>query len=391
MLRSAAVEGHGRSACRRAAIGVILVAATCAISSAQTPPPADLVAEIVARVVAVVPAGSPLSIGTGAYDQDEIALGPAIQTALLARGYRRAPAGTIAVTVEIDCGENLRERVCALVVGGETLPRTTTFFRRPHARASGAPVADLSLQLRPLLSQRTAILDVQPVGDRLLVLDATGLTLHERADSGWRPARAAAVSRSQPWPRDLRGRLQVDGERVEVFLPGLICTATLALQDLACRNARGPWPLGIANTGLDPLRNVFATPEGLTFLSAAYLPEASGEFWLVATGKGILTLLDPTRTPTGTMGAGDDIAAILDPCRSNPYALIRQAPPGGNDDRLALFSVPGRLLSAAAPLTLPGRVTALWADRSSMRATVVVHSATTGQYEASDIHIACTR
>jgi hypothetical protein len=387
MLRSAAVEGHRRSACRRAAIGVILVAATGAIT-AQTPP-ADFLTEIVARVVAVVPAGSPLSIR--ASDPEDPALGPALSSALAARGYRIGTSGTTAGLVTVDCGRNLRERVCALTIRGEAPPPTRAVFTRPRSAPTAKESPALSLQLRPLLSQAERILDVQITGDRLVALDSTGVALYDRAVSGWRRVGFAPTPGARPWPRDLRGRLRLAGDRLEAFLPGTVCTGTLALTDVRCRDARVPWPLAIDNTGLDPQRNVFSTPEGISFFAAVALGTNDTPRWLVAAENGVLTFLDGARRAIDTAGAGDELAALVDPCRSRPYVVIRRPAPAGSNDSLALVSAPGpNLPAAAAPLALSGRLTALWADPSGSHAGVVVYSAGSDQYEAFDLRIACT-
>jgi hypothetical protein len=391
MLRSAAVEGHGRSACRRAAIGVILVAATSAIISAQTPLPADLVAGVVARVAATVPAGSSLSLRTSSGNRDdaEHTIGP-ITAALTARGYRLAGPGAPAVGVTIDCADNLRETACAITTTSGPSP-TTAFVIRPHSSSDTATPASLSLEMRTLFSHPSRILDLQSIGERVLLLDAAGIAIFERSDAGWQRARFAPTSSSRPWPRDLRGRVRVEGERVDVFLPGVVCSGTLALQDVACREARGPWPLGIDNVGLDPARNVFATPEGLTFFSAAVLGREAQARWLVAAGNGVLTFLDDGRRALTTAGAGDELVALADPCRSATHILARRSNAAG-DDAVVLFDVTRLALRpAGASLTLPGQLTALWADPSSMRATAIVRSANAGRYEAFDIRIACTR
>ena len=256
--------------------------------------------------------------------------------------------------------------------------------------ADPAPDVTLALETVPLFGQRTAILDIVPVGDRLLVLDPSAVTLHQHADEGWRRVASMPIVSSQAWPRDVRGRLRTNGTAVEAFLPGLVCRGTVDLMNLACASEREPWPLAVDNSGIDAARNYFQTPEGLTFVSAASLGADAEAGWVLADGAGRLVLLDADRKLLGAVGAGDDVAGISARCRPGSYIVIASGTAGADTDTLRLWQVVGRrLLAAATPIVLPGRLTALWAAPGASVATAVTHDAGAGRYEAFQVNISC--
>ena len=160
-----------------------------------------------------------------------------------------------------------------------------------------------------------------PVGDRLVVLDPSAVTLYQQADEGWRRVASKPIVSSQTWPRDLRGRLRTNGTAVEAFLPGLVCRATVDLTNLTCASERESWPLAVDNSGIDAARNYFQTPEGLAFVSAASLGADAEADWVLADGAGRLVLLDAERKLLGAAGAGDDVAGISARCRPGSFIV----------------------------------------------------------------------
>src|SRR5207247_3052395 len=196
--------------------------------------------------------------------------------------------------------------------------------------AGGERPMSLSLELTPVFSQRAPMLDIAVTGNRLLVLDPERITLYEpdaaeRAPSAersgadreaaaerWQPRRSAVISRSRPWPRDVRGRLRTDELTLIAWLPGVTCRGSADLSRFACADERGvSWPIGIENTGIDAGRNYFYTPEGLPFYSAAPLVADADARWIVASTTGDLLFLDDQRRRTAAAGASaDDVAAL---------------------------------------------------------------------------------
>jgi hypothetical protein len=218
------------------------------------------------------------------------------------------------------------------------------------------------------------------------------VTLYRRSDTGWQRVQSRPIASSRPWPRDVRGRLRVDGTALEALLPGVACRAGIDLANMTCVDERQSWPLGIDNTGVDASRNHFTTPEGFAFFGAAALGDEAGARWLLADQFGSLILLDAARRNTASAGAGDDVVAISAPCAPATHVLVSSPSTNGRPDTLRLFRVVQRqLLPAALPLELPGAVTALWASPQATIATVVTRDMSAERYEAFQIAIACDR
>ena len=151
------------------------------------------------------------------------------------------------------------------------------FSAHAGAQAPGA-VEELpaAIVLKPLFAQRVQILDVAVLSPRgLLVLDRAGVTRYEQEEElslgqttpRWRRVESASLP-ARAWPRDLRGHL-VSDKGYGVLLPGVNCTAQLNPLRMTCVEGRAPWPLLLPNSGLEPERNYFTTPDGMTFYSGA--------------------------------------------------------------------------------------------------------------------------
>ena len=357
MLKFAVVGLHGRE-------WLFLLVASMA--AAQSPSQFDdLLPELTARIGAAVPAGASLNITVRDGDDAEEAatIRGRVTAQLTARGVRIADANA-PTTVTIGCGRNLRERVCVAEIRGEGRDQLATVGRPLDAAAAGRRDAPLALELRPLLSQQTQILDVAPAGDRLLVLDVAAVTLFEQKDGAWRAARSQPLPIARPLPRDPRGRLRIDGARVGVFLPGMTCGGRVDQLDVTCSTRQQAWPIGADNTGIEPGRNYFKTPQGAAFYNAAPLAAA----------------------------VKDDAIALDAACAAGSYVVA--VAPNGRDDRddLQLWrAADGRLVQAASPTVLPGVLTALWPQTDQTSAVVVTHDEAAGRYDAFRASISCSR
>ncbi|HMD34582.1 MAG TPA: hypothetical protein VKH42_06425 [Vicinamibacterales bacterium] len=268
----------------------------------------------------------------------------------------------------------------------------------PHAQPQPAREPSLALDTRPLLAQRTPILDVAiaPDGARLIVLEPDQVSLRrvDAAGDASDVVEQRAVQTARIWPRDLRGRIDASHVPFDVFLPGVTCRGGLDPLRISCADETAPWP-GLANSGVEAARNYFTTPEGRPFSSAAPLPAGAQARWLVADRQGGLLFFDDKRSPVGRPAtAGDDVAAAYAACSAGPFVVVSNrvardaagAADPADVDELRLFRVAGReLVSSATPLRLPGILTALW------DAVAIVHDVATDRYEAFRISVSCAR
>jgi hypothetical protein len=403
-LSSAAVGSHGRVSSWPAAGCAALFLTTAATVFAQPLSFQDLAPALAAKIASAVAGGERIAITSAVVDAADEAPVRQVQREvarlLSARGLRIDALAAAQIVIVVGCATNLRERVCVAEIRrgpfdsaqGRLAGDFVSAVAPRGFPADPAAVVTLALETVPIFSQRTAILDVAPIGDRLVVLDPSAVTLYQHADEGWRRVASRPVVSSQTWPRDIRGRLRTNGAAVEAFLPGVVCRASVELTNLVCANERESWPLAVDNSGIDAARNYFQTPEGLAFVNAASLGADAEAAWVLADGAGRLVLLDADRKPLGGAGAGDDVAGISARCQPGSYIVTSSSTAGADTDTLSLWQVVGRrLMAVATPIVLPGRLTALWAAPGASVATAVTHDAGAGRYEAFHVNISCVR
>ena len=396
----ATVGIHGRDSFARVCGLVTVVLLSCATALAQPSSASlDLLPTLVEKIASAISPGTAVSVTPLASptEQDtDRSVEREIARLLTARGLRVVAAGTpSAVTIVGGCAENLRERACvAEIRRGEM--RDIVSAVKPHDAglpgSVGRAIHSMAIEMTPLFAQRSPILDVLSLDDRLYVLDPARLTVYRRTHDDWEPVTARAIEPSRTWPRDVRGRLRLTGTTLEAFLPGVVCRTSPDLVNLSCADQREAWPLAIENAGLDALRNTFQTPEGTPFFSAAELSPESGARTALVTATHALVLTDERRTSVGTVGTADDVASVTAACGSGAYIVTSSATPGARTDTLHLSRVDARRATpAATPIVLPGRVTALWSVPGATVATAIVRDLDVERHEAFQVRLSCDR
>ena len=366
----------------------------------SVPPPAfdELLSELAAKLAAVVDPAAPLHLVSVSANRDDPTsireLADDLSRMLSRRGLRITGGADGATVVSFTCSRNLRERVCAADVRRGEVREVVIATRTHHAAAPSlaAPVP-VVLELRPLLSHTEPILDAVFVDRRLLVLDPSALTLFERSGDGWRRLVVQPLPAPRPWPRDVRGRLHIDGAAFEALLPGVTCRGTLEALGVACTGEPRPWPLGIENTGIASGRNVFVMSDGRTYLSGAPLGSEAGARWLLAADDGQLVFLDEARRLVESMtGFGGDVAALSTACAPGSHVVASHGEADRGVHTLRAFRVTARqLVDAAPPVTLPGPITALWTMATGDGAIAVARNPATAWYDAFQIGLSCGR
>jgi hypothetical protein len=295
--------------------------------------------------------------------------------------------------VSIACSSNLRERVCIAEIGSGAA-RQVVMATRPHehgAREAATSAIPVVLQLRPIIAQANPILDAVIIGRRLLVLDPSAVTLYEGAIGGWRQVASYPVATSAPWPRDVRGRLVVDGGTWEALIPGASCRGSLDPLRGTCTAEQRPWPLAVENTGLEPGRNYFTLPDGRKYFNVAPLEPADAR-WMLAADDGKVVLLDDQLRPLEVRPLdGDDVAAFSTTCARDRHVIVAGGATDSADSVRAVRVAGREIADAASPVVLAGRVTALWPTAAGDAALVVLRNPTTRSYEAFHAGLACGR
>jgi hypothetical protein len=288
------------------------------------------------------------------------------------------------------------------------------------------PVSNLNepaISLRKLLlfSQTDPILDAELIsvpGDvlatqHLIVLSPEQVVLYRRAnksDTAWTKEQTFSIAHDQPWPRDVRGRLDVETDGIiRAYLPGVVCTvgqptsvgeAALAV---TCADSDDPWPVGSIKALFNSGRNYFTgvtIPSNGTglgpFYSAATLLQKRGTATVFTEVGGQVRLFDGAslKPLAGSRDWGSDVAGVVSACGSGAQ-LLATASGTGTSESLLAYDVEGHsAIPVSAPLPLDGSVTAMWsapAGQSSNVATVILGKRFPQQYEAYIVSLGCNQ
>lgn len=390
VLSFAAVGDHGREWWTRFASSALAFAALGAPLAAQSSADfIDLAPDFASKITAALSASSSVHLS---FPPDDARMQAEVARLLAARGVRIADSPD-ATPVSAACHSNLRERVCAAGIGAGVPRVVITTGARAGAATPEARDPLAAVELMPLYTQRTMLLDVVEAGDQLLVLtpDAVSLVADAgTAGGGGRVVASQTIQTARVWPRDVRGMLHVSGAAFEAFLPGVTCRGAVAPFALRCADESEPWPIGLDNSGVAPSRNTFSTPEGMTFYEAASI--ANGR-WMVVGEQGVLTLLDPQRRAIGRLDQSDHVARLADNCGGDASYVVTTA--RGTDpsrETIHLARLTGDRLAvnpSSAPLI--GVMTSLWGAPGRRAATAIVYDASAGRYEAFRVSLSCAR
>jgi hypothetical protein len=233
-----------------------------------------------------------------------------------------------------------------------------------------------------LLETDAPILDAAPLADgRLLVLGAGDAALYHRG----RRAGGVAIPHATPWPRDLRGRIEILQDGFRAWLPGVVCRGRIDSElAVECKDADEDWPVGVAGARLVPGRNYFQHAALVPFFSVARLSAA-----LVAAGlDGRAKLYTPALAPGGDIdGMGSELAAVEAACAPGGIVLAT-----GDTDATSVrpFEVSaGRAVAAGDAVGFPGPLAALW-PATGGAATAISRHPGTGRYAAFRLTVTCS-
>jgi hypothetical protein len=274
--------------------------------------------------------------------------------------------------------------------------------RRQAAASSRAP--SITLRKIPVWQQETQILDFFQDNQNLLVLEPSQLSIYASDSGQWRPRQTLGIPHQNPWPRDLRGRLEMHGSHVDIFLPGTRCGGSISPPALECRESDDPWPV---DSGLvaffSPRRNFFsgllsgqnAGASVVPFFSGAAWQNGDQRMWLFTGTDGRTRLFqNDLASPAATYnGWGSSVAAVHSTCGSNWQLVTSTAADTIRPDSVQAVEIAGReALPVSAPVDLSGAVEALWtAGNYNQVVNGVMQSQVTGKYEAFTLTVICNQ
>lgn len=296
---------------------------------------------------------------------------------------------------------------CAVVM--VSVPRTAATARLPDSMPMTLEKTLLWSGNNPILD--LAILEGDASPTRIAVLSAEDLSLYRLQAGKSHIEQKLSISHSKPWPLDLHGRLVPSGDHaLGAYLPGVFCQIAGAAT-LNCRESDDPWPLGTMSgpspgSSTTPLLAAFFTPRrnfftgvitpsigkfssAPKFYSAAFLPRDKYVLWLFAGTDGKLHILDGIRDQISVTDWGSDIATVRTNCGAGWQVLATKANEQSGDSVRA-YELPDRdPIAVSAPVSFPGKVTALWTQASGDNAIAVAKNPETGSYEAYRLTVAC--
>jgi hypothetical protein len=259
---------------------------------------------------------------------------------LFDRGLRKRLRNPMTIEINFTISENLRGFLLVAEAKRDTERIVEMVEYRPDAPKPAA-AAGVAIEKKLLWEQEAPILDVAVVGSAMLVLDTTGLARYERKAGAWELVKQEPIA--YPPVRDPRGRLEITGDAVTVFLPGGTCRQGEPSLMLLCTNAPEPFAVDSRMLKFVPGRN---SVEGAA--------DGFGDAFAACGGV----------VAAGTAGRdAEDSVAVFET---------------GNGRRLVSEAV-----------QFPGPVTALWPAPGG--AFVAARNLATGRYAAYSLTIDCGR
>jgi hypothetical protein len=321
--------------------------------------------------------------------------------ALASFGGRVVDAGQAAASIKVSLSEDPRNYVWIAEIKMAANDSSVAIISTPRLKFDVSPLEGAALSIRKSLlwSSEEQILDAAEIsGGNLLVLYPEQATLYKSQAGKFQAEQSMPVIHSQPWPRDLRGRLVPRKDYLfDAYLPGIFCrsTGTQPLS-LTCKQSDDPWPIGNDQFPLHgfftPARNYFtgALSPGVgkqravaPFYSAASSPASA--LWLFASVDGNVHLTDGVSDQSANLGWGSDIANLNSSCGSGSQILV-----SGVDDSVRAFEMNGREpVPAAQAIPLDGVVTAMWTAAEGRSVIAVSRNRETGAYEAYRLTVTC--
>jgi hypothetical protein len=329
---------------------------------------------------------------------------PDIQLTAARQEFERAVGGPPegpAIEARITLSENVSQ---FLLVEEARRGEETQVWIAGWPRGERPPVSNsgVTLEKRLVWEQDEPILDLAFAAEGTLVLTPTQLI--------WR--RAQGPPQSLPVEpkirvRDPRGRLRVTGDRVQAFLPGVVCNGLVQTAlAVECHASDEPWVLesgsrAILLANFAAGRNYFdgrvVSQNGLRrsvarFYSAAAFEESGGLSWLVTLVDGKTQILDASFDPAGEFaGWGSDVAGLGASCNGGSPILSTRPGDADEPDAVQAFMIVNRAaVPVAAPVPFPGPVTALWSS-SSGSVLAVSRDPATSRYAAYTLTMVCNR
>ena len=389
-----------------ALVAVLFLGIACGAQQEPPSPWQSSVDEFVQQILSR--AGSPSAISLSFANlsslsaNDQSAIKQIIMTDFRNSGVRLVKADFSQAEVEITLSEDWQNNVWIAEIrqgsGSQVVIKKVPRPQKPVALRT----PNLSIKKNLVWQQDTAILDFYSDGQNLFVLEPGQVSLYGIESGAWRARQTLAVTHDHPWPRDLRGRLQVNGFQITAFLPGTLCTGTTTPPAVECRSSDDPWQIDQFSLAafFSPTRNFFtgvlagrsAGESVPPFFSAAATQNGSSRQWVFAgtDGRARIFLNNTSTAAIVVNDWGSNLTAVQSPCGAG-WQILTTAPGDLNRmDSLQAFEIEGRQEAPVSSISdLDGAVLAFWPGENPETAHAIVQSPVTGKFEAWSVTVSC--
>ncbi|HWB84895.1 MAG TPA: hypothetical protein VG675_12190 [Bryobacteraceae bacterium] len=326
----------------------------------------------------------------------------AFEAALQAGGSRIQPQA--AVQIRLTLSENQTQYLLVEEIRRDDQQNVwIAAWKRAETQPAAMPAVALEKKL--VWRQDEPMLDVAFPSGGMLVLSPSKLSLFHRQNNQWQLAQWLPIASPKPWPRDLRGRLRLNGPAFSAYLPGLACSGSTAPQlSMRCQPSDAPWVLESGSHSMLlasflATRNYFGgrvvtqTGESKTvapFFTAASAEDGNQPVWLLAMLDGRTRIFNAAFDPIGAIPAwGSDIAGTEASCGGGAQVLATLPVDGSEPDAVQAFAVTGGAVSElSGPVTFAGPVTALWPSGPAS-VLAIERDLATDKYAAHVITVVC--
>ena len=375
---------------------------SCAAQDPWQSPVNDFVQEVIAR------GGAPSAI-TVSFDNISSLSGSEqdnIKRLLLAgfrnAGVRLVKAELAMEEVHITFSEDWQSYVWVAEI--KQGPGSQIVIRKiPRLQKSAATrTPTLTIRRSLMWQQEAPVLDLYTDGRSVYVLEPEQVAIYANDSGKWQLRQTLAISHQRSWPRDLRGRMQVNNMQITAFLPGTLCTGTSTPPAMQCRSSDDPWQIdqNILVAFFSPARNFFtgvlagqsAAENVPAFFSGAAIRNENARQWVFAgtDGRARIFINDLTAPWATVPDWGSNITAVQSTCGTGWQILVSFPNDLTHADALQAMEIQNReAVSVSSPVELSGPIVALWPAENPQTAHAVVQSLATGRYEVWSFTVGC--
>ena len=271
-------------------------------------------------------------------------------------------------------------------------------------RTASPRTPSLTIRKSPVWQQDTQILDFYQDNQTLMVLEPGQVSLYVNDSGQWRARQTLGIFHPHPWPRNLRGRLEVHGGQIGVFMPGTRCAGSISPPSLDCRESDDPWPVDAGLISFfNPRRNFFsgllagqgAGASVAPFFSGAAWQNGEQRTWLFdgTDGRARLYQNDLSNPAAVFNGWGSTLAVVHSSCGSGWQVLTSAPTDMIRPDSVQAVEIAGHeALPVSVPVDLAGAVESLWTSSNSNQVVNgVMQSQASGKYEAFTLTVVCNQ